>query len=60
MKSTKPIFLSDDKAVKLVRQRAKTENRSLANAAAQTIIEALEEPESQTHKDTLCRPVNQG
>lgn len=39
----KQVFIRDAKAVRLIQYRAETENRSLANAAAQTIIEALGE-----------------
>lgn len=37
----KPIRLTDVRAVKLAKERAVRENRSAANAAAHTIIEAL-------------------
>jgi len=37
----KPIRITDAEAIKLVYQRAETEHRSAANAAATTIIEQL-------------------
>ena len=37
----KPIRITNKKAIRLAKQRAIQENRSAANAAAQTIIEAL-------------------
>ncbi len=37
----KPIRLTNVKAIRLAKERAVKENRSAANAAAQTIIEAL-------------------
>lgn len=43
-----PIRLTDAKAIKLAKKRAVKENRSAANAAAQTIIEALGETDNIT------------
>ena len=46
--TARPIFLTNARAIKLIQQRAKAENRSLANAAAHTIIEALGGPTTNT------------
>ncbi|MCK4629444.1 MAG: hypothetical protein KAT56_10600 [Sedimentisphaerales bacterium] len=37
----KPIPITDQEAIRLIRERAKREGRSMANAAAVTIKEAL-------------------
>lgn len=36
-----PVHITNQRAIKLVHNRASLENRSLGNAAAQTIIESL-------------------
>ena len=47
-KNNKPIRITDVKAIRLAKKRAIKENRSAANAAAVTIIEALSEREHNT------------
>ena len=50
----KDIRLTDKRAIKLAKKRALRENRSAANAAAQTIIEALDSKGSATvHGDNF-------
>jgi len=40
--TVKPILVRDARAIKLIQERAITDNRSLSNAAAQVVLEALD------------------
>ena len=51
-----PFVLRDARAIRLVKLRANAENRTAANSAATTIIEAL----SDKYKDTKCGDARQG
>lgn len=44
-KSLKPVHIINKRAISLIHKRAEAEGRSLANAAARIIIEALEPKE---------------
>jgi len=47
----KPVMIRDTRAIKLAKRRAKEEHRSIANAAAVSIIEALDGKSSKTYGD---------
>jgi hypothetical protein len=49
----KPVRLTDPKALRLVKERAIREQRSAANAAAATIIEALSTQSNRPKKSNL-------
>jgi hypothetical protein len=56
-----PIFIRDPQAARLAKLRANKENRTAANAAATTIIEALSDKYGpQIHKDTKTGEARQG
>lgn len=52
-----PVTIYNQQAVRLIRNRAKTEGRSLSNAATQTVIEGLQDTYDISGKNTQTSKV---